>query len=76
MRRENIGARPSYALAVLDIDIPDEAFYHPSVVELGYIAAEILIIDNVSLPSPKINRMDSWCCLGPCFLQQGAGHGR
>ena len=48
MRRENIGAKPSFVVAVLDIDIPDEAFYHPSVVELGSIAAEILTLDNVS----------------------------
>ena len=48
MRRENIGAKPSYVVAVLDIDIPDEAFYHPSVVQLGTIAADILTLDNVS----------------------------
>ncbi|KZT64788.1 terpenoid synthase [Daedalea quercina L-15889] len=45
-RRENIGARPSYMPAVLGIDIPDEAFYHPVVVELGYLIADLIILDN------------------------------
>ena len=48
-RRENIGARPSYMPAVLGIDIPDEAFYHPTVVELGYLIADLIILDNVSI---------------------------
>lgn len=46
-RRENIGARPSYMPAMLGIDIPDDAFYHPVVVELSYLIADIIILDNV-----------------------------
>lgn len=47
MRRENIGIRPSYIPAVMGIDIPDEAFYHPAVVELAYLIADLIILDNV-----------------------------
>lgn len=46
-RRENIGARPSYVPAELGLNIPDEAFYHPVVVELSYYIADLIIIDNV-----------------------------
>ena len=51
MRRENIGSRPSYLLAVMDSDIPDEAFYHPNVVALSNLTDELLALGNVSLPS-------------------------
>lgn len=58
MRRENIGAKPSFVVAALDIDIPDEAFYHPAVVELRSIVAEIIILDNVSFACRRINHSD------------------
>lgn len=68
-RRENIGARPSYMPAVLGIDIPDEAFYHPTVVELGYLIADLIILDNVSpLFSRRLDRTNSQTSPGPCFL--------
>ncbi|KAH9926487.1 terpenoid synthase [Fomitopsis serialis] len=44
--RTNIGARPAYIPAIFGIDIPDEAFYHPAVVGLSYLIADILILDN------------------------------
>ena len=56
--------RPSAAdpggplVAALDIDIPDEAFYHPAVVELGSIATEIITLDNVSFSRRRINHSD------------------
>lgn len=52
-RRENIGIRPSYIPAVLGIDIADEAFYHPMVVELAYLIAVLVVLDNVSAPHPE-----------------------
>ena len=47
MRIENIGLRPSLAILELDMNIPDEAFYHPTIVELSYLISEILVLDNV-----------------------------
>ena len=46
-RRLNIGALPAYIPGVFDLDIPNEAFYHPHVVQLGYCVADMIIIDNV-----------------------------
>ena len=48
MRRENIGLRPASVVGVMGIDIPDDAFYHPAVVELHYLIADLMILDNVS----------------------------
>ena len=49
IRRQNIGARPSYVPAELGLDIPDKAFYHPVMIELTYYSADLIILDNVSL---------------------------
>lgn len=46
-RRENTGARPSYIPAVMEIDVPDEAFYHPGVVKLSYLSTDLILLDNV-----------------------------
>lgn len=48
MRRDNIGMRPASIVGIMGIDIPDEAFYHPAVVELHYLIADLIILDNVS----------------------------
>ncbi|KAH9840951.1 isoprenoid synthase domain-containing protein [Rhodofomes roseus] len=45
-RRENVGARPSFISAILGTDVPDEAFYHPVVVELSDHIADLIILDN------------------------------
>lgn len=53
-RRENIGAQAAYMPAVLAIDIPDEAYYHPAVVELCNLCADLLVLGNVSAPTQTI----------------------
>jgi hypothetical protein len=47
-RRQNIGARPSFAVGELRLNIPDEIFYHPLLKELEYCITDLLILDNVS----------------------------
>jgi len=47
-RRENIGAKPSYVPMELDLDLTDEIFYHPVIVELSIYIADLIILDNVS----------------------------
>ena len=32
----------------LDLDLPDEVFYHPVIVELSVHIADLIILDNVS----------------------------
>lgn len=49
-RRENIGVRSVLVPVELGLELPDEVFYHPSVVELASHVVELVIIDNVSLP--------------------------
>lgn len=50
-RRENIGARPSYVPIELDLNLADEVFYHPVIVELSVYIADLIILDNVRLQS-------------------------
>lgn len=52
-RRQNIGARPSYVPMELDLNLEDEVFYHPVIVELSYYIADLIIVDNVGV-SPFI----------------------
>ncbi|SJK98686.1 uncharacterized protein ARMOST_01955 [Armillaria ostoyae] len=46
IRRLTIGTDPSYAMLELGYDLPDEVFYHPTVIELGRLACDLIIIDN------------------------------
>ncbi|KAL7282972.1 terpenoid synthase [Trametes coccinea BRFM310] len=46
MRRENIGAKPSFAILELDMDLPDEVFFHPMLVDLSTWAIDMLILGN------------------------------
>ncbi|PBK68860.1 terpenoid synthase [Armillaria solidipes] len=46
IRRFTIGTDPSYAMLELGYDLPDEVFYHPTVIELGCLACDLIIIDN------------------------------
>ena len=48
-RRENIGARPSYALLELGMDLPDEVLEHPTIVNLTTWSIDMLILGNVSI---------------------------
>ncbi|KAF8952443.1 terpenoid synthase [Flammula alnicola] len=45
-RRENVGARPAFVINELDLDLPDEVFYHPVIQEICYCIAELIAIDN------------------------------
>ncbi|KAJ7240251.1 isoprenoid synthase domain-containing protein [Mycena rebaudengoi] len=46
IRRQNIGARPSYVPGELHLDFPDEVFYHPVVKELESYITDLIILDN------------------------------
>ncbi|RDX52874.1 terpenoid synthase [Lentinus brumalis] len=46
MRRENIGAKPSFALLELDMHLPDEVMTHPTIVDLSTWAIDMLILGN------------------------------
>ncbi|KAJ7654615.1 isoprenoid synthase domain-containing protein [Mycena polygramma] len=46
VRRQNIGARPSFVPGELHLDLPDEAFYHPVIKELETHITDLIILDN------------------------------
>lgn len=46
LRRLTIGATPSFAICEMGMDLPDEAFYHPTVVELVECSTDMIIIGN------------------------------
>ena len=53
-RRENIGTKPCFAFLELDINIPDAATEHPTIVNLTNWATDIIIMDNVRLGSTHL----------------------
>ncbi|KAI0333186.1 terpenoid synthase [Cubamyces sp. BRFM 1775] len=46
VRRDNIGARPSFALLEMEMDLPDEVLSHPTVVNLTIWAIDMLLTGN------------------------------
>jgi len=46
VRRETIGARPSFALLELDMTLPDEVLEHPVIVDLTTVTIDMLILGN------------------------------
>ena len=51
LRRDNFGARPAFFPCQMHLNIPDEALYHPTIIELEYLTCDMIVIDNVSLQS-------------------------
>ena len=50
IRRESIGARPSFAVLEFRLNLPDEVFENPVVQKLTNICIDLIILSNVSLP--------------------------
>ncbi|KAG1809646.1 isoprenoid synthase domain-containing protein [Suillus subaureus] len=46
LRRLTIGAHPSFTICEMGMDLPDEIFYHPIIVELAGCSTDLIIIDN------------------------------
>lgn len=46
-RRETSGILPRLGLCAVEIDLPDEVFYHPAVVDMVECAADLITVDNV-----------------------------
>ena len=48
-RREDVGQRIVFFPFQLPLNLPDEALFHPVIVEMEYLTALMVSIDNVSL---------------------------
>lgn len=46
LRRDTCAAKPAIAIYEMAMDLPDEVFYHPAIVELVECIAELMMIDN------------------------------
>ncbi|KAG1730725.1 terpenoid synthase [Suillus occidentalis] len=46
LRRDTCGTKPAIAINEMGMDLPDEVFYHPIIVELVECIAELMLIDN------------------------------
>ncbi|KAG2136537.1 terpenoid synthase [Suillus bovinus] len=46
LRRKTIGAEPSFSILEMGMDLPDEVFRHPVIVDLVECITELIIIDN------------------------------
>ena len=47
VRRDTIGAKPSFALLELEMDLPDDVFNHPTLEKLRMLVVDMLCIGNV-----------------------------
>lgn len=48
VRRRTIGARPSFNILEMDMNLPDEVMHHPVIRELELLSIDLTIIANVS----------------------------
>jgi len=46
VRRDTIGAKPSFAILELDMDLPDEAVRHPIIEELSILTIDMILLGN------------------------------
>ncbi|KAI0062680.1 terpenoid synthase [Artomyces pyxidatus] len=46
VRRETIGAKPSFVFLELDMDLPDEAVEHPVIQEMSILAVDMISVGN------------------------------
>lgn len=61
VRRDTIGAKPSFAILETAMNLPDEAVYHPNIVELSIVTIDMILLGNVSgdtHPQAAHNRID------------------
>jgi hypothetical protein len=47
LRRNNLGAKPAFALLEMDIEIPQAAYEHSAVVKLRQCAVDMICLANV-----------------------------
>lgn len=47
VRRDTIGAKPSFAILELDMNLPDEAIHHPVIEELSILSIDMILLGNV-----------------------------
>lgn len=57
-RRENVATRPGSMPFELDMDLPDEVFFHPVVVKLSTHIADLVLVDNVGATSARGIKID------------------
>ena len=48
VRRDTIGLKPSFAILEAGLNLPDEAVRHPVIERFLTLAAEMVLLDNVS----------------------------
>ncbi|KAG1839501.1 isoprenoid synthase domain-containing protein [Suillus tomentosus] len=46
LRRKTVGVKPSFTIFEMGMDLPDEVFYHPVIMNLADCITELIIIDN------------------------------
>lgn len=76
LRRNTIGAKPSFAIMEAEMNLPEEVIKHPVMVELTNLTIDLLCIGNVSIP-PQPRLVTSQLTdksLGLSLLQQGTSH--
>ncbi|RPD59287.1 terpenoid synthase [Lentinus tigrinus ALCF2SS1-7] len=71
MRRENIGAKPSFALLELDMNLPDEVLAHPAIVDLTTWAIDMIILGNdICSYNVEQSRGDDGCNIVTIVMHQ------
>lgn len=49
VRRDTIGAKPSFAVLELDLNLPQEVMDHPVIKEMEILSIDMIILGNVSV---------------------------
>ena len=60
VRRDTIGAKPSFAILELEMDLPDDVFNHPILENLRLWVIDMLCIGNVSSNSQSATKLNTF----------------
>ncbi|KAK0437390.1 terpenoid synthase [Armillaria borealis] len=60
IRRLTVGVYPLYGMLGLSYDLPDEVFNHPTVVALGHLGCDMIIMDNDPISYNKEQALEEY----------------
>jgi len=61
VRRDTIGAKPSFAILETGLNLPDEAVRHPIIDELSILSIDMILLGNVSRDTITYRtKVNSW----------------
>ena len=59
LRRRTIGAKPSFDLLLLPLELPDHILDHPVITELSQLSIDMIILANVRFILPRSAQLET-----------------